>query len=77
MDDINLDKVRSSLETLLQDNSPVRAINDSAQRVGQLIKLTQSLVQAVDSTLRELADLRLIQESPLEHAPEVENELEE
>jgi len=77
VDDVSLDKVRSSLDSLLQDNSPVRAINNSAQSVEQLIGLTRSLVGAVDATLRELADLRLIHESTLEHATEVENELEE
>ena len=77
MENLDPDKIRSAIDSLLKDDVPLRAIYDSAQTVEQLIKLTRNLMQAVESTQRDLADLRLMHESTLDHATNVENELEE
>ena len=77
MENLDPDKIRSAIDSLLKDDGPLRAIYDSAQTVEQLVKLTRNLMQAVESTQRDLADLRLMHESTLDHATNVENELEE
>lgn len=77
MDDAELDTVTSTIDRLLESQAPLRAFQEGAQVIEQLLGHLRTLRQHVEATRRELADLRLIHESTVEHATEVENELEQ
>jgi len=76
MDYSEFDQEIGIVSDLLETQAPLSAFEEGARWMKQMISHMRNLKQLLEQTHRELADLRLMHESTIEHATEIENELE-